>query len=228
MTKSRRQEQIDDAANAAEDAAAPGPQAPEAQDDGARPDQAEAAAPQVEAETSPEAALQAEVAALKDQLLRALAEVENTRRRAQRDREEALRYGPTGLARDLLTVADNLRRAIESVDPDAAANDPAVKSLLSGVELTERELLKVFDKHHIAKVEPMGAKFDAHLHQAMFEVPDAEAEPGTVVQVLQPGYVLHDRLLRAAMVGVARRTPSGADGSGSTESGSNGSGASGD
>ena len=175
----------------------------------AKPEASEAPEDAVDAspetgDEDPVAALSAQVETLKDQLLRALAEVENTRRRAQRDREEALRYGPAGLARDFLAVADNLRRAIESVEPETAQSDSAVQSLLAGVELTEKELLKVFERHSVRKIDPQGERFDAHFHQAMFEVPDADAEPGTVVQVLQPGYALHDRLLRAAMVGVAK------------------------
>ena len=216
MTKNSRDEAIEDPNAETEDAAnasdgppsqggTPSPDGDEAESsDPPAPDAAAEAATESGEEPDPLAAREAEIATLKDQLLRALAEVENTRRRAQRDREEAQLYGPTALARDLLGVADNLRRAIESVDPATAEGNDAVRSLLSGVELIERELQKVLERHHIARIEAEGAKFDAHLHQAMFEVPDAGAEPGTVVQVLQPGYVLHDRLLRAAMVGIAK------------------------
>ncbi len=153
------------------------------------------------------AALEAEVAQLKDERLRALAEAENARRRAQRDREEASRFGAAGLARDMLTVGDNLRRAIDAVPAEARATDPALESLVTGVELVERELLSGFERHGIRKVDPQGEKFDANLHQAMFELENTGQEPGTVVQVLVPGYVINGRLLRPAMVGVAKGEP---------------------
>jgi len=144
------------------------------------------------------AALEAEAAELRDERLRALAEVENMRRRTERERREASRYGAAGLARDMLGVADNLRRALAS-GAEAGAED-----LLKGVELVERELAQVFQRHHIARIEAEGARFDHNRHQAMFEQETADAEPGTVVQVVQDGYLLHDRLLRPAMVGVAK------------------------
>lgn len=153
------------------------------------------------------AALEQELAEAKDQQLRALAEAENARRRAQRDRDDAAKFGATGLARDLLSVADNLRRAIESVPAEARSADPNIENLISGVEMVEREFLSAFEKHRIQKVVPEGEKFDANLHQAMFEVENTGQPPGTVVQVLQPGYVLNGRLLRAAMVGVAKGEP---------------------
>ncbi len=146
------------------------------------------------------AALEAEVATLKDQLLRTLAEGENARRRAQREREEAVKYAASQLARDLLNVADNLSRARETGAASAEA-------LLTGVELVERELLAAFEKHGIKKIVPVGERFDPNFHQAMFEVPNAEAAPGTVVQVVQPGYVMAERLLRPALVGVAKAAP---------------------
>jgi len=153
------------------------------------------------------AASQAEAAALKDQLLRALAETENVRRRAQRDREEAGKYAIAAFARELVGVADNLRRAITAIPPEALANDEALKNLAAGVELTERQLLTAFERFQLRKIEPLGEKFDSNLHQAMFELP-AEGQPtGTVLQVLQPGYVLHDRLIRPAMVAVAKAEP---------------------
>ena len=156
------------------------------------------------------AASQAEAAALKDQLLRALAETENVRRRAQRDREEAGKYAITAFARELVGVADNLRRAISAVPAEALANDEALKNLTAGVELTERQLLTAFERFQLRKIEPLGEKFDSNLHQAMFELPADGQPPGTVVQVLQPGYVLHDRLIRPAMVGVAKASPADA------------------
>lgn len=154
------------------------------------------------------AELEAEVAGLRDQLLRALAEAENTRRRAERDRQEAAKYGSVPLARDLLTVADNLRRALDSV-PDALRKDEATggKNLVEGVELIERELLAAFTKQGIDKIEPLGEPFDHAFHQAMFEIEDKDQPAGTVVQLMQPGYRLYDRLLRAAMVGVSKGGP---------------------
>lgn len=150
-----------------------------------------------------EAELQAEIAKLKDQLLRALAEQENIRRRAQREREDAVKYAAQKFASDLLSAADNLRRALDSAPP-AATQDELTKTLLAGVAATERELLGAFEKHGIRRIDPVGEKFDHNLHQAMFELENTGKPAGTIVQVLQPGYVLQDRLLRAAMVGVAK------------------------
>ncbi|HTH95882.1 MAG TPA: nucleotide exchange factor GrpE [Stellaceae bacterium] len=149
------------------------------------------------------AELEAEVAALKDQHLRALAEVENVRRRGQREVEDTKRYAASSFARDLLSTADNLRRAIESVPADLA-KEGILKTLVEGVSATERELLGAFEKHGIKKINPMGEKFDHNFHQAIFETENTGHPAGTVFQVLQPGYVQHDRLLRPAMVGVAK------------------------
>ncbi len=146
----------------------------------------------------------AEIADTKDKLLRALAETENVRRRAERDRGEASKYGVAAMAREFLDVSDNLRRALDSVPPEEIAKNEALKTLTEGVAMTERTLLAVFERHGIRKIEPMGEKFDYNFHQAMFEVPDPVNPPGTVVQVMQPGYLIHDRLLRPAMVGVAK------------------------
>ncbi len=149
-----------------------------------------------------------QVAELKDRLLRAVAETENIRRRAEREREETAKYAVSGFARDLLNVADNLRRALQTVSPEVREKDESVDKLADGVELTERELLRVFDKHGIRVVEPKpGEKFDHNFHQAMFEAPNADQPPGTVVTVMQVGYALKDRLLRPAMVGVAKAPP---------------------
>jgi molecular chaperone GrpE len=153
------------------------------------------------------AGLEAELAAMKDQMLRALAEAENTRRRAERDRQEATKYGAVGLARDLLSVSDNLRRALEALPEDARDGDGWAKDLITGVELIEREVLDAFGKHGVVKMEPLGEPFDHNFHQAMFELEDLEKPAGTVVQQMQPGYRLHDRLLRAAMVGVSKGGP---------------------
>jgi molecular chaperone GrpE len=166
----------------------------------------------------PVALLKGENARLKDQLLRALAETENVRRRSQRDREEQVRYAAAGMARDLLNVADNLRRALDAVPAAALESDEALRTLADGVALTERELLAAFERNAIRKVEPAsGERFDPHLHQAMFEVPNTGQPSGTVVQVMQPGWVMHDRLLRPALVAVAKGTP--AEGNGSARQG---------
>jgi molecular chaperone GrpE len=148
-------------------------------------------------------ALEAELTDNKDRLLRALAETENVRRRAQREREDASKYAIAGFAKDLLTAADNLRRALDSL-PEAEVRDERTRSLLEGVAATERELLGVFERHGIKRIDPKGERFDHNFHQAVFEAERPDAPSGTVVEVLQPGYVLHDRLLRPAMVGVAR------------------------
>ena len=148
-------------------------------------------------------ALEAELAEQKDRLLRALAETENVRRRAQREREDASKYAVTGFAKDLLSAADNLRRALESL-PEAEIKDEHTRSLLAGVAATERELLSVFERHGIRRIDPKGDPFDHNFHQAIFEAERNDHPSGTVVEVLQPGYVLHDRLLRPAMVGVAK------------------------
>jgi len=149
------------------------------------------------------AALEAELADTKDRLLRALAETENVRRRAQREREDTQKYAVSGFARDLLSTADNLRRALYSV-PEAEIRDARTRSLLDGVAATERELLSVFERHGIRRIDPKGERFDHNFHQAVFEAERPDAPAGTVIEVLQPGYVLHDRLLRPAMVGVAK------------------------
>jgi len=152
---------------------------------------------------------EAEAADFKDKALRAMAEVENIRRRAQREREDAVKYAATNVARDLLSTADNLRRALASVN-EAQIADESTRSLLTGVAATERELLADFAKNGIKRVDPKGERFDHNFHQAIFEVENTGKPAGTVVEVLQPGYVLHDRLLRPAMVGVAKGGPAAA------------------
>ena len=149
------------------------------------------------------AALEAELTEAQDKLLRALAETENVRRRAQRERADAEKYGFGKFAGDLLSVADNLRRALDSL-PEAEAKDDRTKSLLAGVAATERELLAAFERHGLTRIDPKGEKFDHNFHQAVFEVENTGRPAGTVVEVLQPCYVLQDRLLRPAMVGVAK------------------------
>jgi molecular chaperone GrpE len=160
--------------------------------------------PSVEAQL--EAAKQ-EAAQLKDQLLRALAEAENVRRRAQREREDAAKYGIANFARDVLQVSDNLHRALEAIPQAALAADEALNSLHEGVSATERQLDATLERQQVRRIWPIGEKFDANLHQAMFEVPTADQAPGTVVQVMQAGYLIHDRLLRPALVGVAKQAP---------------------
>ena len=160
------------------------------------------------ADLSPEArmaALEAELAEQKDRLLRALSETENVRRRSQREREDASKYAVAGFAKELLSVADNLRRALDSL-PAEEAKDPRTVSLLEGVEATERELLGVFERNGVRRIDPDGERFDHNFHQAIFEAERPGRPAGTIIEVLQPGYVLHDRLLRPAMVGVAKET----------------------
>ena len=152
----------------------------------------------------PLALLEGEIAALKDQLLRAMAETENVRNRARREREESVKYAAVPLIKDLLAVADNLQRALTSVGPDAARENEQLQSLLTGVELTEKELRSVFERHKIETIDPMGEQLDPHFHEAMFEIPDPAKPAGTVVQVIQVGYRLHDRLLRPARVTIAK------------------------
>jgi molecular chaperone GrpE len=157
------------------------------------------------------AAARAEAVQLKDQLLRAMAETENTRRRAQRDRDDAQKYGVSNFARDVLTVADNLRRALEAIPAAQLEADEALKTLYDGIAATERQLEAALNKQQIERVWPEGERFDSNLHQAMFEVPNTGKPAGTVVQVLQAGYKIHDRLLRPALVGVAKADPAAND-----------------
>lgn len=155
------------------------------------------------------ARLEGEVAQLKDQLLRAMAETENVRRRAERDRDETARYAVTKFAKELVSVADNLHRALGAVPAEARAADEALNNLMIGIEATERQLGAAFEKAGIRRMESLGKPFDPNFHQVMFEVENAEQPAGTVVQVLQEGYVIHDRLLREAMVGVAKQAAGG-------------------
>jgi len=156
----------------------------------------------------PRAQAAREAAEYKDRWLRALAEMENLRRRTEREVTDARTYGVTQFARDVVTVADHMERALQALDDELRAEaDARVKGLLDGVELTERELLKVLEKHGVRKLEPQGQKFDPHRHQAMFEVPDESVPTGTVVQVVQAGYTIGDRVLRPALVGVAKGGP---------------------
>lgn len=166
-------------------------------------------AAQGEAAEAPEvdvAALQAENADLRDRLLRAAAEMENTRKRAERDKQDASRYATAGFARDMLEVADNLRRALAALkEEEREAASESLKGMVEGVEVTERQLLAIFERHGIREITPKpGERFDPNLHEAMFEVPGTEHPSGSVVHVIQAGYTIADRLLRAARVGVAK------------------------
>lgn len=149
-------------------------------------------------------ALLAEVGALKDQLLRGAADMENLRRRTAREIADAKQYAVTGFSRELLSVSDNLRRALDAVPAETRAAEGPAKTLLEGVEMTERELLRVMEKHGIRRLDPVGQKFDPHFHQAIFEAETADAAPGTVTQLVQAGYAIGDRVLRPAMVAIAK------------------------
>ena len=154
-------------------------------------------------------ALFAERDALKDQLLRALADVENMRRRTERELETARRYGHTGFARDLVGAIDNLALALEAAPKDEAARTAeAIDGLVTGLEMSWKEIQATMERHGVRRISPQGEKFDYNFHQAMFEMPHPDHPPGTVVEVVQHGYVLHDRLLRPAMVGVSKAVDS--------------------
>lgn len=155
-------------------------------------------------EQSLEESLQAENKDLKERLFRALADLENDRKRFEREKEEALKFAVTGFARDLLSVSDNLARALESIAEEKLKENDTLKTLHEGVSMTETELKKVFEKNKIEIIDPEGKPFNHHEHQAMLEIDHPDAQSGTVVQVLQKGYKLHDRLLRPAMVGVSK------------------------
>lgn len=147
--------------------------------------------------------LREENAQLKDQAMRALAEAENARRRAQKDREDATKFAITGFARDLLPVADNLRRAIDATPEELIGLDPRVQSLMDGIGATERELLRALERNGVEKVEAEGQAFDPNKHEVMFEMPSGGQPAGTVMQVVEQGYTLKGRILRPARVGVA-------------------------
>jgi len=151
--------------------------------------------------------LQAEKAELQDKLLRALAETQNVRRRAQQDVERERKFGIERFAKDVLSVADNLGRALSALPGDAAATDPALRNVIVGVQATERELQSVLERHGVTRIESLGKPFNAEFHQAMMEVEDPSVPSGTVVQELIPGYLLAGRLLRAAMVAVSKGGP---------------------
>ncbi|HEY2526955.1 MAG TPA: nucleotide exchange factor GrpE [Xanthobacteraceae bacterium] len=180
-----------------------------AEDEAASPP--EAAASASPPQPQPSTALEREHADMKDRLLRALAEMENLRKRTEREIADSRLYSVTAFARDLLVVADNMRRALDAVTPDMRDSaQSGVKAFVDGVELTERELLKALEKHGVRQFSPQGEKFDPNLHQAMFEVPDASVPAGSVVQVVQPGYMIGERVLRPALVAVSKGGPKAA------------------
>ena len=176
---------------------------------GAAPEAVEIESPIAEAEVDVRdmeiALLKDEVAALKDRLLRTAADMDNLRKRAEREKAEATLYAATNFARDLLSVSDNMARALAAMSPEAKESaDEVTKNLLAGVDLTEKELLNVFQRYGIRKLLTVGEKFDPNMHQALFEVPTGEYPPGTVVQEVQSGFAIGERCLRPAMVGVAK------------------------
>ncbi len=156
----------------------------------------------------PQAEAVALAAELKDRLLRTLAEMENLRKRTEREVADVRLYGVSSFARDIVGVADNMRRALDAVSPELRSSAQAgVRALIDGVELTERELQKALEKNGVRQFSPRGEKFDPNVHQAMFEVPNASVPAGSVVEVVQPGYMLGERVLRPAMVGVSKGGP---------------------
>lgn len=190
---------------------------PKSQQDSPEPAEAADAAPQgdgdaAELEAGPAesrvAALEAEVADLKDRLLRAVAEMDNLRKRTQREKEDAARYAITRFARDLVSVADDLNRALETATPEARAEaGEFAANLVTGVEMTERRLQQVFESHGLKRFDPAGEKFDPSVHEAMFEVPDPSQPAGMVAHVVEAGYMIGDRVLRPARVGVSSGGP---------------------
>jgi molecular chaperone GrpE len=175
-------------------------------DDAADPP--DAASPTSEPSTPPQADAAVLAVELKDRLLRTLAEMENLRKRTEREVADARLYGVASFARDIVAVADNMRRALDAVTPELRASaEPGVKALVDGVELTERELLKALEKNGVRQYTPQGEKFDPNVHQAIYEVPDASVPAGSVAQVVQPGYMIGERVLRPAMVGVSKGGP---------------------
>ncbi len=175
--------------------------------------QAETMAAETDNSTGPEVAdpvaeARSEAAEFKDKLLRTLAEMENLRKRTEREVIDARLYGIAGFARDVLAVADNMHRALEAIGPELREGaDAKVKALIEGVELTQRELLKVLEKNGVKKFSPQGEKFDPNVHQAMYEVPTSDQTPGQVAQVIQAGYMIGDRVLRPALVAVSKAAP---------------------
>ncbi len=142
----------------------------------------------------------------KDQMIRALADAENTRKRAVKERQNASKYAISNFARDIINVADNLHRALEAIPEEILKEFPQVKNLVSGIEATERELIRCFEKNGIGKLEPLNEKFDPNFHEVMFEAPMPEKENGTIIQIIEPGYIINGRILRPAKVGIAKNS----------------------
>ena len=210
MTEDKKSETTDEAGVATEAKAdaetspeAGETQMPEAETPDIKTPDTEKDAQAEETEAAP--SLEDRLADTNDQLLRALAELENTRRRADRDRAEALKYGAASFARDMLGVADNLQRALNAVaELDQETLPDAAKSLLEGVAATERDLIASMGRHKVSPVSPMGEKFDPNMHEAMFEAPDTGQPAGTIIEVIETGYMMDERLLRPAKVGIAK------------------------
>lgn len=185
-----------------------------AEEAGSKPGEPRVSKPYImpdEPEETPSETLVKEAAESRDKMLRTLAEMENLRKRTQREVADARTYGIAGFARDILEIADNLQRALDAVPAEARASaDAGLKGLIEGVELTERSLHKTLEKHGVNKLDPVGEKFDPNLHQAMYEVPDSSVAPGTVVQVVQTGYTIGERVLRPALVAVSKNAPKSA------------------
>ena len=168
---------------------------------------------QEEAEISPEDLIEKlndEIMSLKDQRLRAIADLENFRKRAEKDQSDALKYGISNFAKEIINIRDNIERAQSSIS-DEAKNNEAIKSVIEGIDLIAQSVVSTFEKIGIKKIESLNEKFDHNLHQAMMEIENEELEPGTIVQELIPGYTLHDRLLRPAMVGVSKKSKKNED-----------------
>ena len=168
---------------------------------------------QEEAEISPEdliEKLNEEITDLKDQRLRAIAELENFRKRAEKDQSDALKYGISNFAKEIINIRDNIERAQSSIS-DEAKNNEAIKSVIDGIDLIAQSVVSTFEKIGIKKIESLNEKFDHNLHQAMMEIENDELDPGTIVQELISGYTLHDRLLRPAMVGVSKKSKKNED-----------------
>ena len=202
----KNNETPEEAAAAADAAADMAAEAAEAEEQA----EADAAGEDVQIEIDAAGKADAEIADLKDKLLRALADIENLRRRSQKEREDALKYASANFARDMLSVADNLRRAIESIPEEGDPDGAALVGFIEGIALTEKDLLSALERHKITKIEPMGEKFDPQFHEALFEIPTNDAASGTVMQVMETGYTIHDRLLRPAKVGIAKAAPADA------------------
>lgn len=177
-----------------------------ANDTGAKPDEAAHAA-QADEPASEAGSLEERVHELEERLKRSVAEQENLRKRMEREKADVAKYAVSNFAREVLGIADNIQRAIEAVPREAAEKDSALKTFLDGIEVTERELHKAMERQGIAKLDPEGEKFDPNFHQAMFEIPTRDMPSGMVAQVVQPGYLLEDRVLRPAMVGVSKAAP---------------------